>query len=272
MRAGGGTAGEDGPHHGPVESPRYVQLTGQAEAAGVLLVRGSRALVGRHAGQHSVLLRVDEDQAEDAPVQGEVGWEAPRQAGVYGGEEGGGRPPLLHDHPLQVSQGGLGPAEHTDLQPGLELVHHQSEGDGGALDGEEDGGVGQAGSLLCPDVEREKTQLVRVEAPPVSRGRHQSPPRQHTAVGAVHALGEVLQVVGDGPRLAAHQHVHGAYQVGEQGRLLTGLQSVQQAVDHAKGSPEFSFNSVNVPQSYQVIQTHQENKTLEDVIKQPKIK
>ena len=38
VRAGGGTAGEDGPHHGPVESPRYVQLTGQAEAAGVLLV------------------------------------------------------------------------------------------------------------------------------------------------------------------------------------------------------------------------------------------
>ena len=89
VRAGSGTAGEDGTHYGPVESPRNVQLTGQAQTPGVLLVVCSRGKVGRHAGQDSVPVRVDEHQAEDAPVQDEVGWEASRQGGVYGGEDGG---------------------------------------------------------------------------------------------------------------------------------------------------------------------------------------
>ena len=269
---GSGTAGQDGAHYGPVKCPRNVQLTGQTEAPGVLLVVGSRPEVRGHAGQHSVPLRVDEDQAEDAPVQGEVGGEAPGQGGVYGGEDGEGRPPVLDNHPLQVGQGGLRSTEDTDLEAGLELVHHQSEGHCGTFDWEEDGSVRQGGSLLSPDVEGEQTQLVRVEAPPVGGGRHQPPPGQHAAVGAVHALREVLQVVGDGPRLAAHQDVHRTYQVTEQRGLLTGLQTVQEAVDDAKGSPEFSLNSVDVSQSYQVIQAHQENQTLEDVIKKPKMK
>ena len=270
--AGRGTAGEDGPHHRPVKCPRNVQLTGQTEAPGVLLVAGRGGEVRGHAGQHPVPLRVDEDQAEDAPVQGDVGWETPGQGGVDGGEAGEGRPPVLHNHPLQVGQGGLGATEDTDLEAGLELVHHQSEGHRGTFHWEEDGSVGQGGSLLRPDVEGEQTQLVRVETPPVGGGRHQSSPRQHAAVGAVHALREVLQVVGDGPRLAAHQDVHRAYQVTEQRGLLTGLQPVQEAVDDSEGRPEFSLNSVDVSQSYQVIQTNQKNQALEDVIKEPRIK
>ena len=163
---------------------------------------------------------------------------------------------MLHNHPLQVCQGRLRPTEDTDLEAGLELVHHQSEGHRGALHREEDGSVGQGGSLLSPDVEGEEAQLVRVEAPPVGGGGHQPPPGQHAAVGAVHALREVLQVVGDGPRLAAHQHVHRAYQVTEQRGLLTGLEAVQQAVDDSEGSPELPLYSVNVSQSYQVVKAH----------------
>ena len=82
VRAGTGAAGQDGPHHRPVEGPRDVQLPGQAEAPGVLLVVSRRPVVRSHAGEDSLPLRVDEDEAEDAPVYQNVGGQTARQGGV----------------------------------------------------------------------------------------------------------------------------------------------------------------------------------------------
>ena len=61
MRTGRGRAREHRPHDRPVECPADIQSPRQTEATGVLLL-------GRHHGQHSLLVRVDEDVAEDAPV------------------------------------------------------------------------------------------------------------------------------------------------------------------------------------------------------------
>ena len=115
VRRGRGGARQHRAHHRAVERAHDVQPPRQAQRARrVLLLLGVRVRGAgpRHGGQHALLLRVDEHEAEDAAVYCGGG-------GVRAGErgEGGQRgAPLLHDDALQLGQRGLGPAQHTHLQ------------------------------------------------------------------------------------------------------------------------------------------------------------
>ena len=121
--------------------------------------------------------------------------------------------------------------------------------------------------MLGPDIEREQAELVRMEVPPVGRGSQDPPSHHQTAVGAVHALREVVQVGGQLAGLRADHHVHRTYQVTEQGSLIRWLETIQKTIYHIEGCSEFSLDSINVPQRNEVIQANHQYKTLENVIK-----